>query len=207
MKDLTDPLFLTGTTIHYDGNVRASHDINDLSIIKSKDYMNHFKLLGYPEYVLDALKNEIPAEILSQEIQEEIGMGGKNNMSQIVQKLIKIQKQSIAGEVSDKYWEKAIEIVSSLIKENAETYRAPLMKIFLDFGIMSYNALNIFNALLEDVTKGEGETIIDSTKKTLDNMQELVASGYKLEPASVETMNKILSDREGFMRKVRDAVK
>ena len=207
MKDLTDPLFITGTTIHYDGNVRASHDINDLSIIKSKDYMKHFKLLGYPEYVLDALKDEIPAEILSQEIQEEIGMGGKNNMSQIVQKLIKMQKQSIAGEVSDKYWEKAIEIVSSLIKENVETYRAPLMKIFLDFGIMSYNALNIFNALLEDVTKGEGETIIDSTKKTLDNMQELVASGYKLEPASAETMNKILSDREGFMRKVRDAVK
>jgi hypothetical protein len=164
--------------------------------------MEHFKLLGYPEYVLKALREKIPAEIMSQEIMDEIGIAYGSNMTEIVRKLVKIQKRSIAGEISDKYWDKAIEIVSSLIKENGETYTKPLTKLFLDLGIMSYTALNIFNSLLGNVTREEAKVIIDSTEKTLDTMEEYVASGY----AADKSMDEVLGDREGFMTKVRAAV-
>ena len=206
MRDLTDPLFLTGTTIRYSGHVSASHDINDTSIFKNRDYMENFKLLGYPEYVLKALSEKIPAEIMSQEIMDEVGIAYGSNMTEIVRKLVKIQKRSIAGEVSDKYWNKAIEIVSSLIKENGESYTKPLIKLFLDLGIMSYTALNIFNSLLGDVTGEEAKVIIDSTEKTLDAMEEYVASGYAADPSKAKSMDEVLSDREGFMTKVRAAV-
>lgn len=204
MKDLTDPLFLTGTTIGYDGKVTASHDINDDSIIKSKDYMEHFKSLGYPDYVLKALAEKIPLEIISSEIMEEIGINHRlNDVRKIVQKLVELKKKSISGEVSDEYWNKAIEVVSSIIKENIETYRNPLIKIFIDLGIVSYTALSIFNYLIDNVTKEEAKKIIDRTEETLDYMEAILSSDFPMDPSKVKTMKEILEDRDEFMRKLR----
>ena len=202
-KDLSDPLFLTGTTIKYDGDVSASHDINDVLIIKSKDYMEHFRLLGYPDYVLKALANKIPLEILHDEIMDEIGVDYSDNARKIVQKLIKIKKQSISGEVSDEYWNKAIEIVSSIVKENIGSYRTPLIELFTDAGIMSYAALEVFNSLIDDVTKEEAKKIIDITEETLDSFEDLLTVDYTLDPSLVKSMKEILKDRDEFMIKLK----
>ena len=47
--DPSDPLFLTGTTVYYNGRVRTSHDINDRHIMKSSDPAEHLSQLGYPD--------------------------------------------------------------------------------------------------------------------------------------------------------------
>lgn len=75
----------------------------------------------------------------------------------MVRKLIKIKKLSISGEVSDEYWNKAIEIVSSIVKENIGSYRTPLIQLFTDAGIVSYTTLNVFNSLIDNVTKEEAK--------------------------------------------------
>lgn len=202
-KDLSDPLFLTGTTIEYDGDVKASHDINDVQIIKNVDYMEHFRLLGYPDYVLKALANKIPLEILHDEIMNEIGIDYSDNARKIVQNLIKIKKLSISGEVSDEYWNKAIEIVSSIVKGNIGSYRTPLIQLFTDTGIVSYSALEVFNSLIDDVTKEEAKKIIDRTVETLDSFEDLLTLDFHIDPSLVKSMKEVLKDRDKFMLKLR----
>lgn len=61
-EESSDPMFLIGTTISYEGKVTASHDINDKDIVKSSNFKDHFSKLEYPTTLIDAIESSLSTE-------------------------------------------------------------------------------------------------------------------------------------------------
>jgi len=201
-KDPTDPYFLTGTTIDYTNRVTASHDINDRSIRKGTEPEVHFKGLGYPQNMVDDLMENIPIEIATKKIMDNLGTA---NTLDMIKNLVQLRKGLIAGKVSDVIWEKALQISSDIIKEDSDIKIRAIIDVFKGSGIITENGLAVFKSMVGDnYTKDDAEDIISRSEKTfkdIENLMELYDEGaitnlkmdYDLLKNILKTQDQIIS--------------
>jgi hypothetical protein len=155
--DPSDPLFLTGTTIYYNGTVRTSHDINDAHILKSTDPVEHLLALGYPQILVDSVMQQFPTEVGVKKIVYDLKIDAMQP-----EELFKIViQQSYKSNFDQGALEIIYQILDSRIKRKIS--RKEIVQLYSRYGVLSTFSAQLLKFLLEDVTVTEMKPIIDST--------------------------------------------
>ena len=157
--DPSNPLFLTGTTIYYNGKVRTSHDINDNYIQKSEDPEKHLLSLGYPEKLVSSIQQEFPAEVMIKKIIYDLNVD-KLSPEGLLGAIIK-QSYTVDPSTDPTVLEIILDIIRTRIKTNMT--RQQVVSFYVKNGVLSKFSAQLLKVLLEDATKTETQAILSST--------------------------------------------
>jgi hypothetical protein len=157
--DPSDPLFLTGTTIYYNGRVRTAHDINDSHIMKSSDPTEHFTKLGYPKALVSNVMQELATEMMVKKVVYDL----KLDKTKPVELLFNIIKQSylVDPAANQDSLNIVLHIVDTRIKENLT--QDQVLKMYKDQGVLSKFSAQLVKMLLADASAQDIQAIIDAT--------------------------------------------
>jgi hypothetical protein len=206
--DPADPLFLTGNTIGFDGRVTDSHDINDKSILKSREMTEHFKELGYPDSLISVIKDDFEDECnIKRALTAFYKRQSDLTPRKVVEALITMSKGFLAGVMSQKSWEKISGTVAKIISENTGLKKEAFMRIFMENGIYVPATWNVFDSLIgKDYTKQEMEAIRDSTMEGIEEMTSLIEvdaeSSLGLKQSDVDAMKSIVANKSGIEKEI-----
>ena len=208
--DPADPLFLTGNTIGFEGRVRDSHDINDKSIRKGLEMSEHFKELGYPDSLISAIKDNFENECNIKRALSKIYNpkdGKPLTPRDVVESLIIMNRGVLAGILSNASWEKISGSVSRIVANASNLSDKLFMKCFIDSGILTEAAWNIFDSVIgKDYTREEMEAIKDSTIFHIDNfiyILDKVGDGVvSYDTSTIERMKAIIANRAWIEKEI-----
>jgi len=157
--DPSDPLFLTGTTVYYNGKVRTSHDINDRHIMKSSDPTEHLTQLGYPQALVSNVVQELATEMMVKKVVYDL----KLDKTKPVELLFNIIKQSylVDPAANQDSLNIVLHIVDTRIKENLT--QDQVLKMYKDQGVLSKFSAQLVKMLLAEASDQDIQAIIDST--------------------------------------------
>jgi hypothetical protein len=157
--DPSDPLFLTGTTVYYNGKVRTSHDINDRHIMKSSDPTEHLTQLGYPQALVSNVVQELATEMMVKKVVYDL----KLDKTKPVELLFNIIKQSylVDPAANQDSLNIVLHIVDTRIKENLT--QDQVLKMYKDQGVLSKFSAQLVKMLLADASAQDIQAIIDAT--------------------------------------------
>ncbi len=180
----SDPLYLTGTTITYDGKVTHSHDINDTAIMNSgsrKSIYDHFRGIGYPEDVCKSLEETIPLEIITKRTLEKINAtatsGGsvQDRARNIAKALWDVAGQRISGKINQEEWSSILRVVSEILNNQNNDLMSAIKRKYLEAGIHSLGSLSIFETFILDMLNpNEKEEILEKTNVIFEKMRNVV---------------------------------
>jgi len=199
--DPADPLFLTGNTIGFDGRVTDSHDINDKSIRKSSEISAHFKELGYPDSLISVIKNDFEDECnIKRALVKFYRRGSVMRPQEMVMSLIVMNRGVLAGTVSNTAWGKIAGSVSRIAANESNLSNKLFIKCFIDSGILTEAAWNIFDSVIgKDYTREDMEAIKDSTIFHMDNfiyiLDKVGAGILSYDTSTIERMKSIIANR------------
>ena len=208
--DPADPLFLTGNTIGFEGRVTDSHDINDKSIRKGSEMSEHFKKLGYPDSLISAIKDNFENECNIKRALSKIYNpkdGKPLTPRDVVESLIIMNRGVLAGILSNASWEKISGSVSRIVANASNLSDKLFMKCFIDSGILTEAAWNIFDSVIgKDYTREEMEAIKDSTIFHIDNfiyILDKVGDGVvSYDTSTIERMKAIIANRAWIEKEI-----
>jgi hypothetical protein len=206
--DPADPLFLTGNTITFDGKVTDSHDINDKSIRKSSEISAHFKELGYPDSLISVIENDFEDECnIKRALDKFYRRGSVMRPQEMVMSLIVMNRGLLAGTMSNDAWEKISGVVAKILAGENNLTNKTFMKCFIDSGILTEAAWNIFDSIIgKDYTEEEMKEIKDSTIFHIDNFMDVldkVNKGIvKYEPSAVKRMQAVIDNRSEIEKEI-----
>lgn len=175
-RDLTDKLFLTGTTISYEGfKVTTSHDISDSYIKKSENPEAHFKGLGYPQEVISAITEALPSEIAIKQIIEDMNLGFGGGTVQLIKSLLSLEKGRVSGRVSEAIWQNIISSVANILTDGKHISKSQILKHCKEHGLISKDTISVFDAVMspEDYTKKDIEEIYNATLENFESLEFL----------------------------------
>ena len=157
--DPSDPLFLTGTTVYYNGKVRTAHDINDKHIMKSSDPTEHLTQLGYPQALVSNVVQELATEMMVKKVVYDL----KLDKTKPVELLFNIIKQSylVDPAANQDSLNIVLHIVDTRIKQNLT--QDQVLKMYKDQGVLSKFSAQLVKMLLADAGDADIQAIIDAT--------------------------------------------
>jgi hypothetical protein len=157
--DPSDPLFLTGTTVYYNGKVRTAHDINDKHIMKSSDPTEHLTQLGYPQALVSNVVQELATEMMVKKVVYDL----KLDKTKPVELLFNIIKQSylVDPAANQDSLNIVLHIVDTRIKQNLT--QDQVLKMYKDQGVLSKFSAQLVKMLLADAGGADIQAIIDAT--------------------------------------------
>jgi hypothetical protein len=208
--EATDPMYLVGTTITFDGKVSNCHDINNTSIIRSTDPRKNYEMLGYPEDLIEEVMNKFDRECSIKKAVDMFYQKSKGlKVSQIIESLIASSKALIEGTITEKEWENISGIVAEIIAEQKKISKKDFMDEFRELGIYNQAALNVFDALIgNDYTKSDIEDILVSTEFTIGEIEKIV-DGYKsfgtgkYKPEDLKRFETVLKNKDQIIEKIK----
>lgn len=200
----SDPMFLTGTTISYNGKVIASHDLNDAGLLNPNNEISaHFKSLGYPQEVVNSIVETIPEEIEIKKTLEKILPAGnlsKGDMRMregILVSLFGIANQNLQGNIPEKSWILTVETVAKILREDGTLKPKEFVDFFKENGIFSKAGLSVFNSMLiQHTNQKDREKILQSTELIFDELETL----YNLAFSKGKDMKPVLDKTKSLMK-------
>lgn len=195
-KDSSDPLFLTGTTIYYTGKVRTAHDINDLAIKKSDNPAAHFKELGYPDQLINAITDQFATESVIKKVVYDLGLDSKKPID--VLKGIIMQSYGMPADSNPESLAIVLDIVESRIKQ--QLTKEDVITLYLQYGVLSGISAKLLKLVADDITPDEMNQII---KATLGKF-EIVHRAIKQSPqfATEPKIANVLSQEKSVLREL-----
>jgi HEPN domain-containing protein len=178
--DVTDPLFLTGTTIAFNKAVTDSHDINDKDIKRTTNPVIHFQNLGYPKVLVDSIIDNFNTECDIKNAISALWEKTKGlNSKKIIESLFQATRGFLSGSMSEDEWGKIAGVVAEIISEDKGINKRDFMNHFKEHGIISDAGFNVFNSLIgDDYTKGDIEDILKATEEVIGDIK-YVLDGYE----------------------------
>jgi hypothetical protein len=212
-----DPMFLTGTTIRYTGEVNTSHDLNDKHIMWSKNPEEHFLSLGYPKIMVQEIIGRLNSEIQIKKILEKIlgksvrgkstAMSGKEN---ILSSLFGLASNKIQGDIPEQEWIEIVGVVTDIFKSGGIISPEEIYEFFMENGIFSLSILGVFNDIIRPfISKENMDKIYQSTQEIFDQVERLqqnvLKQGGESDPIVAKTQ-KILNNKDLILDKVKQMV-
>jgi hypothetical protein len=208
----SDPMFLTGTTISYDGYVTTSHDINDGYIKKHESPREHFLSLGYPEEVVDRIIEKIPSEIAIKKLVEEaLGLNTKSLRSSqntnFITYLFGLADSNIQGKIEDSEWEKVIPIIVEILDSEDKGFGEMMLNFMEEYGVFTSSGVKVLQDIfLKRVTKKQISAIYNSSVETFDEIKRLYA--YKMKrgdgnPIFIKNLENILKNEDKVLSELK----
>jgi hypothetical protein len=156
----TDPLYLLGTTISYEGKVTYSHDINDDKVFFTDDVRKHFEKFGYPEAMVNTLVKIFPLEALIKKVVTSLNLD-KNKPIDVLLDVIKSSYTINPDEDQD-----ASRVVLNILMERIApaVSEDELVNLYKRFGILSTFSAKLFNMLLPNLDAVKKAEVIEGVK-------------------------------------------
>jgi hypothetical protein len=212
--DVTDPLFLTGTTIAFDKTVTDSHDINDDNIKRTSNPVIHFQNLGYPKDLIDSIMNNFNTECDIKTAISELWEKTKGlNTQKIISSLFQATRGFLSGSMSEDEWGKIAGVVAEIISDDRGINKKDFMNHFKENGIISDTGLNVFNSLIgDDYTKSDIEDILKATERVIVDIKHLL-DDYEKEKAQhldepkykdlLVNLRKVIKEEQNIIKKIK----
>lgn len=191
--DSSDPLFLTGTTIYYNGKVRTSHDINDKMIQQSADPTEHFTKLGYPSRLIDTVVKNFPIEVLIKKIVTEFKIDTAKPLDFLLNVIY--HSYTIDLTADENALSVVMDIIENRIKNNVT--RSQVINMYITAGIFSKFSAKLLSVLLDDITSEELKKIKDATLALFAKLKTAIKTQPNL--ANIPRVKNILSQEEAIM--------
>jgi hypothetical protein len=187
----SDPLYLVGTTIKYNGQSKTTHDINDAYIQKSSDPKENLLGIGYPEKLVTEVVDLIDTEISIKRLVAQLGID-KKKPSEVLRSIIN------EGYVIDpKMQEQAIQIIFEIIdtrlREQGFT-KKDVIAAFAEKGVLSKISAIVFNKYANDLTPTEKLRIYSASIAYYDKVNQMVSTIPSL--AETKVIKTVLSQRD-----------
>jgi hypothetical protein len=199
--DPSDPLFLTGNTISFEGKVTDSHDIYDGPIVKDRDPREHLTRLGYPRALVDTVMYSLEPEFAIKKSLSQLYKSTK--VDDIIGALLGASKGDLAGKMPEGIWNKIAGTVSEIIYNKKKISKSEFMKFFIDSGIYTIAGWMVFDSIIgNDYTNLEMNKIKEESINGWEAMESLIEDyGDDDEintdlKSSLERYREILSQRE-----------
>jgi hypothetical protein len=181
------PLFLTGNTVNYSGNVSNSHDLNDSNFfgqysdgrctnssyaasnaLASRDvhpsqsgcsYQKHFHNLGYPDILIHAVEAQFQNEVMVKKIVYDLGLN-KYDTKTLLFNIIK-QSYTLDPATTPETLLIILDIVRTRI--TATLSREQVVELYSQYGVASKFSAYLLAELLPEATDSEKKGIIEKT--------------------------------------------
>jgi hypothetical protein len=214
----SDPMFLTGTTINYDGVITHSADLNNNIIVgykKNKEISSLLKSMGYPNELVDVIKNSLPEEIEVKKVLDTVEDYSKSNdhltfKEKILSLLYGTASKNIKGDMDDKSWTSVVNVVTSILEKENLLKLEDILDFFEENGIFSNSSLMVFNVLFKKHTSSEQRKIIyQSSESIFDQIERLyqksVLGGSKME-STLKKAESLLKERDSILSKIKEII-
>ena len=169
----TDPLYLLGTTISYDGKVTYSHDINDKSVFFTSDPAQHFKKFEYPEAMISTLIKIFPIEAMIKKVVTELNLDKKKPI-EVLLSVIKSSYTINPDEDKD-----ASRVVLNILMERIApaVTEEELIDLYSKYGILSTFSAKLFNMLLPKISPEKKTQVFNTVKTIFDEIKKIASTG------------------------------
>ncbi len=206
-----DPMFLTGTTVYYDGRIRASHDLNDGQLLKgngANDIKTHLLNLGYPKELStsigDSLAEEIKIKSTLERLLSSISDGtkiGLNRKEMILSELFGVASDSLRGDYKEKAWEEIVLVVTKILNSSKVITLDGILDFFMEYGILSEAALRVYESFLKgSITSDERKKVYQASESIFDELEKYYNMGFRKQENT--RMDSILKSKSNILSKV-----
>lgn len=179
-KETTDPMFLTGTTISYDGRVTASHDINDKNIMSVSAYDEHFKNLKYPESLIRAFAASLQTEVSIKKVVYKLSIDNVSPDRLLTSTL------HASYELEDSFDISVLKELVLIIQDRLagiierKSGRDSIIKIFEDNGVLSKLSLSIAYSLFGKTARDAYARLYKATSEIYAEIEDEVGKNPTL---------------------------
>ena len=161
----TAPMFLTGTTISYQGKVTASHDINNKDLLTVGDPAQHFEKLGYPASLVRAVVEDLPRESTVKKLVSDLNLDA-DSAEKILVSVLK-HGYNFKPEQSPESFEVIFDLIKSRLASKIYGVEPDQVISLLKDGSALQVFLNVTQALVADLESRSGRTTLPSQLKDI----------------------------------------
>lgn len=169
-KNINDKLYLVGNTVGFDGVLRNCHDRNDDPILKTSNWGNNLKQLGYPDELIESLTGSVVSEASIKPLVTGLGL----NSSDLSTLLLTVIKASYSRDVeSDPEIKK---ILSNIIKNQILNKLADdkIIEIYSKNGIFTPFSARVLNTLVPNISDSEKNQILEKNNMSINSLKKIV---------------------------------
>jgi hypothetical protein len=181
--------------------------------MKSISPAQNFSDLGYPDYVVDAIVEYLPAEISIKGIMDEIAAGfkGENATVSLIKYLLGLEKERASGKINEKTWNGIISTVLEILETGKIMSKDRILSHCKKFGILSNNSISVFNAIMKpgDYTAKDIEEIYQATLDSFESMEYSLEYNSELgiiKDEDVPKFEKALADKEETLAAIKEKI-
>lgn len=195
----SDPMYLTGTTIlSSNSSVKASHDVNDANIKKSDDPVEHLRLNGYPDDLIENVMRILPTELVAKDIL--VRVIEKTDVSQKIKAIATAGHElEVLPETPEK--EQIETDLVAIIDQDFETGNfstKTMIQAFKQFGILSTFAAKLYNKTLKgQISEEDKAEIFNKTERGFYLIAN--ASSNWNDPKTKAKMQAILANKDQIL--------
>jgi len=162
---VTDQLYIVGNTIDASNNLSNAHQMNDASIVKSRNFAEHLRILGYPEELITATVESIPEERQIKNIVADLELESPNP----TESLFKIIKSSYHTSI-DKDPE-LLSIIVGIIRDQLakRLSKQAILEGYMKFGVMSEFSARVLNVLIPNITDEEKTQLLNKNDQIIND--------------------------------------
>ena len=173
-----DPLFLTGTTINYNGKITSAANINNNStIVQGESLQQHFSRLGYPKMLIDDLVQSLPVEYEIKQIVYGLKIDSESPVS-ILKSIIFSDYTAQFENNSPETLKIASDIINDRVIQNAS--KDEILSFYLTKGILSPFSARLFMEIFGTASKEYTDPVIAQTKYYFNLVTGLVKKNPKI---------------------------
>ena len=170
---VTDQLYIVGNTIDPSGHVSNSHQMNDNSIVKSRNFAEHLRILGYPEELIKETVDSVPREREIKTIVARLQLESDIKASEILFEIIK-SSYKLNLEEDNEIRNVVVGITRDQIAKKIS--RKEVFDLYSKYGVLSTFSGRILNILIPDLTDEEKAILLNNNDKLVNDP----AKGLKL---------------------------
>lgn len=162
---VTDQLHIVGNTIDANDRLANSHQMNDDPIIKSYNFAEHLKILGYPTELIDSVINSIQIEREIKTIVEQLGIDTSKPID-LLNSLVK-STYKINLDVEENIRNTIVGIVRDQLSKKLS--KDEILDLYMKFGILSTFSARILNILLPTLSDEEKTKLLNTNDRIISD--------------------------------------
>jgi hypothetical protein len=200
-----DPMFLTGTTVSYSGQVTHSHDLNDRNLFELRDPKQHFMNIGLAEDIANGVVEKIPEEIEIKKIVTNLFNLSKRKSLPFIVRLINITEEKTRGNFSDEEWANIINVILQILEKSGESLHQQIINFLEENGVFTIPGVILLKeVLLKKLSINNINKIYRSTEEVFDEIDRLYDYQTKIGGSDIQELKKILANKEEILSEIKE---
>ena len=208
-RDVSDSMFLVGTTIKYEGfRITDCQDMTNQSVRRSSDVSENFTRLGYPKSLVDTLVKALPIEVAIKGILDEMELIDKDKIILFLLGLDKGKQKNFINQAS---FDKMISIILDVLETGNRVTKNEILNHCKEYGLVGASNLRIFDLIFKpgEYTNQDIQKIYDSTLDGLEQVEFMINWGKKTKNTvkDLDEIQKIVKEGPEILSEIKRKMK